>query len=303
MLLKLVPDIETFRGVLRFIRIWAKKRFVYGNVFGYLGGVNLAILSAFICQRYPNKSPAFIIMMFFHDLAEWKWGSDNPIYINTPSTGNRANWDPTNPKDHKDLMPIITPAYPTINSLRSATKSSRNRMVQEFKRGFNICREIIENSSLWDKLISYPTFFVRHGKFVEIAVYGTTDDILREFVGFVQSRMRHLTVALEMVHLIKFAYVFPNQFSTPNYRGHENCVTFYIALKFRALRDENPSAKTIDLSSAVKPWVYELRGKAPEGADIDLEVIDSKDLPSFIFPDGERPEIKNRIKRVVVPED
>ena len=293
MLLELVPDKETFRLVLRFIRIWAKKRFVYGNVFGYLGGVNLAILSAFICQRYPTRSAAYLILMFFHDLAKWPW--PEPIYINTPSTGNRPNWDPTKPQDHRDVMPIITPAYPTINSLRSATRSSRMRMMHEFKHAFNVCSQIIKSASLWDPLISPPTFFVRHNKFVEITVFGTTEEAQREFVGFVQSRMRHITVALEIIHQIKYAYVFPNEFKTPGYRGHEFCSTYFIALTFNKIKEENLN-KAIDLSGAAKTWATEVRAKAPENADVDINLVDNKDLPSFVFPNGERPEIKTRVK-------
>ena len=294
MLLKLTPDVDKFRVVLRFIRIWAKKRFVYGNVFGYLGGVNLAILAAFACQRYPNKSPAFIIMMLFHDLATWQW--PEPIYINNPSTGNRPNWDQAKPQERKEFMPIITPAYPTINSLRSATRSTRNRMVHEFKRGFNKCREIILNGSLWDSLISYPTFFVRYAKYVEINVFGATQESVHEFVGFVQSRLRHLITSLEAEHLIKFAMVFPNEFKTPNYRGHEICSSYYIALTFHTSRDENQT-RTIDLSPAARNWVNEIRPKAPEGTDLGLEIIDRSDLPSHVFPDGEKPEIKSSVKR------
>ena len=298
MLLKLVPDVEKFRLVLRFIRIWAKKRFVYGNVFGYLGGVNLAILAAFICQRYPTRTPAYIILMFFHDLAKWQW--PEPIYINTPSTGNRPNWDPSKPQDHKDCMPIITPAYPTINSLRNATRSSRSRMMHEFKRAYNVCSQIIQNASIWDQLISPPTFFVRHNKFVEITVFANVEETQREFVGFVQSRMRHITCALEAVHQVRFAYVYPNEFKTPGHRGHEFCSTYYIGLTFYRIKEENLT-KTIDLSNAAKTWANEIRSKAPEGADVSLEVVNNKDLPSFVFPNGERPEIKNRVKVTTQP--
>lgn len=298
MLLQLVPNQDIFRVVLRFLRIWAKKRCVYGNVFGYLGGVNLAILAAFICQRYPKKSPAYIIVMFFNDLATWTW--PEPIYINTPTTGNRSNWDPTRQQDHKDCMPIITPAYPTINSLHSATKSSRNRMTVEFKRGFKVASACLKSEASWERIIDPPKFFVRHRKFVEVLVVATEEKVYTEFMKFVQSRVRFLAINIEtQLRHVSHAYIWPVEFPANGYRGNEFCSVFYIGLSYHVPKDENQS-RTLDLTSPAKKWVDDIRQKAPPNADVILDVVDTKDLPSFLFPNGERPEVKN-VKKVEQP--
>lgn len=46
---------------------------VYSNVLGCLGGVNWAILVAFVVQRYPNASPAVLMHKFFLMYHRWKW--------------------------------------------------------------------------------------------------------------------------------------------------------------------------------------------------------------------------------------
>lgn len=44
----------SFLAVLRVVRVWAKRRGLYANKMGYLGGVNFNILVAMICQVPPR---------------------------------------------------------------------------------------------------------------------------------------------------------------------------------------------------------------------------------------------------------
>lgn len=129
---------------------------MYSNVLGFLGGVNWAILVARICQLYPHAVPATLLAKFFRIYQLWTW--PNPIMldvINTNSTMGfsvqyfcecllikrlrillKQVWNPAaNPRDRSHLMPIITPAYPSMNSAYNVIPSTLRMLKAEFAAG------------------------------------------------------------------------------------------------------------------------------------------------------------------------
>lgn len=114
--------------------------FSYVQVAGFLGGINWALLVARICQLFPNALPNMLVSRFFRVYTQWRW--PNPVMlcaIEEKSLGLQV-WDPRrNPKDRFHLMPIITPAYPCMNSSYNVSSSTLRIMTEEFQRGNEIC--------------------------------------------------------------------------------------------------------------------------------------------------------------------
>jgi poly(A) polymerase len=139
---------STFVVVVRALRLWARRRGVYSNKHGFLGGVNLNILAAWGVQRFPAAAPARVLHLLFRALLEHPW--PNPIFVNTTvykaSDANNATaeemvWEAA--RNLRHVMPLLTPAYPVSNSSFSVSRSTLNVMLGEFDRAQLICEELL----------------------------------------------------------------------------------------------------------------------------------------------------------------
>jgi len=121
MTLKIVPNTQSFQTTLRCIKLWSKNRGLHSNVMGYLGGIGWAILVANICKDNPQMEPNQLLNRFFEYYRDYPWGPDNPITLCEIANDAKVvsfgiHQDLIYQPDPKALMPIITPAFPSMNS-------------------------------------------------------------------------------------------------------------------------------------------------------------------------------------------
>ncbi|KAL6334901.1 hypothetical protein AAG906_023706 [Vitis piasezkii] len=197
-ILKLVPNVEYFRATLRCLKFWAKRRGVYSNVTGFLGGVNWALLVARVCQLYPNAVPSMLVSRFFRVYTQWRW--PNPVMlcaIEEDELGFSV-WDPRkNPRDRTHHMPIITPAYPCMNSSYNVSISTLRVMMEQFRYGNKICEEIELSKAQWGALFEPYLFFDSYKNYLQVDIVAVDIDDLRAWKGWVESRLRQLTLMIE----------------------------------------------------------------------------------------------------------
>jgi len=85
-----IPNHDKFKIVLKTIKVWAQVHGLYSNVLGFLGGVNWAILVAWVCKRHEDAEVTTLIKVFFYTFARWRWPKPvflTPIVKNLPQGG------------------------------------------------------------------------------------------------------------------------------------------------------------------------------------------------------------------------
>lgn len=238
--------LPNFRIVLRCIRRWAKNRGIYGNKLGYLGGVNCNLLVAFVCQLYPSASPSKLLSRFFLLYKDWQW--PKPVKLNqiqpNPPGENREIWNERDNIYH--VMPIITPAYPAMNSTANVSLHSLEVMKREFQIGYDVMMQIIhEKGKNWDRLFQPTDFFIRYQHYLccHIVAFGD-DEISRGWIGFVESRIRHFTSIkyLGSLPLLKPIHLHPVVSKT---QKSQNSVCYFIGLNI------DPKCKSLYLEDCV----------------------------------------------------
>ncbi|CDO98397.1 unnamed protein product [Coffea canephora] len=288
-ILRLVPNIQNFRTTLRCMRYWAKRRGVYSNVAGFLGGINWALLVARICQLYPNALPNMLVSRFFRVYTQWRW--PNPVMLCEIEDGSLGLpvWDPRrNPKDRFHLMPIITPAYPCMNSSYNVSSSTLRIMTNEFQRGNEICEAMDANKCNWDKLFELYPFFEAYKNYLQIDVTAANAADLMNWKGWVESRLRQLTLKIER-HTLNMlqCHPHPGDFSDKS-RPFYCCYFMGLQRKQGVAANEG---EQFDIRLTVEEFKHAvgMYNTWKPGMEIHVCHVKRRSIPAFVFPGGVRP--------------
>ena len=310
-ILELVPDVETFRTTLRCVKFWAKRRGIYSNVIGYLGGVAWAMLTARVCQLYPNATASVVLAGFFKLYAQWQW--PKPVKLcpiirhNHAGLRNLKVWDPSDPRDRRHLMPIITPAYPSMNSTYNVSQSTLHVMAEEFKRGNKVVSALFAEAGAdgtgislrdWERLLEESRLFSRYKNYLQIELSAASEDNLKKWRGHVESRLRVLVQRLELVPQARI-HPWPTA-----YASGECSESFFIGLSFevdKAEREKGAPRLQVDLNTPVETWRAVQDPRDPRNLPVmmwqerteDMQVtvrpLKRSQLPEYVRSERKRP--------------
>ncbi|GFF88334.1 poly(A) polymerase Pap [Aspergillus lentulus] len=213
-ILELVPQQKTFRLALRAIKLWAQRRAIYSNIVGFPGGVAWAMLVARVCQLYPHATGSVIVGKFFRIMNKWAW--PQPVLLK-PIEDGPLQMKVWNPKiyhgDRFHLMPIITPAYPSMCATHNISMSTKAVILRELQRGGDIVDKIFLKQLTWNDLFARHSFFTQDYKYyLSITASSRTKEAEAVWSGLVESKIRHLVGALDRKPTIAVAHPFPKGF-------------------------------------------------------------------------------------------
>jgi len=131
--------------------------------------VAYAILVAYVCKMNPELETCQLLDTFFRFYRYRKWTYDNPIALGEIRADPEMVSFPIdqslfyNAEDRTPLFPIITPAFPSMNSTYNVNATTRNAMLTEMEKAMHITSHIMKNKPnskiTWKRLFKKFPFF------------------------------------------------------------------------------------------------------------------------------------------------
>ena len=274
-------------------------RGIYGNIVGFLGGISWALMVARVCQLYPNASKSMLVMKFFTTYSKWQW--PNPVCLKPIEEGplGLPVWNPmANAQDRSHLMPVITPAYPSMNSTYNVSKSTFACMKAELERGSEIAQKIEKGTATFADFFAKTDFFLRYSNYFELVASAATDEAHRKWSGFVESRVRTFVQICERTPFVHTATPYPRTFSrvepATESAPESHATSLFVGLVFEKA-DEKRSINLAKIFDDFDATLLQFAGRTPD-MKMDYRRVRAADLPDHLFAPGERP-VKKAGKR------
>lgn len=320
-ILDLVPEQRTFRDALRAIKLWARRRAIYANIMGYPGGVAWAMMVARVCQLYPKATGAVIVSKFFGIIFRWPW--PNPVLLKPIEEGplEARVWNPRIYRsDQYNLMPVITPAFPSMCATYNVSQSSLSIIKRELERASEMAQQIIDKRLPWKDLFAKHTFFTSDYKYyISVISASKVKDDQKLWSGLVESKVRMLVQGLDRHQSISIARVFNKGFERTHWCKNEDEMKLVEdgSTKF-ILKDDTESAsedkeaegfkvytmthyigieleegaKSLDLSHEVQEFkdqrrTWDKNGTFDKTCTLSIQHVRNIHLPDDVFEPGE----------------
>ncbi|KAJ6791621.1 nuclear poly(A) polymerase 3 isoform X1 [Iris pallida] len=271
-ILQLVPHLKNFQSMLRCIKLWARRRGVYSHVLGFFGGIHLAILAAYVCQRLPNGSINALVTFFFENFSVWPW--PKPVILQGSSI-------PFRHPDGRSLMPIMMPCSSQFGWCNSnITKSTYRKIKDELQRGYLITRDSGRANFEWSCLFEPFPYTKMYASFVRVFLTAPDDDELGDWVGWVKSRFLSLLLKLETMQ----GYCDPNPTEYVDHSVSDPNVVFYWGLSPNGSNlTDIISVKEGFMKSVNKDLYSDSRSNR---CKIELSIVDSSQFPKSLQLDS-----------------
>lgn len=216
-LLNSVPNLASFRQLLRFVRLWARYRGIYGHAFGFFGGTAWAVCCAYICHRSPNVELSQLVMRFFNWLSHW----DTRSPVSLAGSGAEQCSKPFSRGRTSGIGPSMTPTATGVGddkpeSVVSAEKpaaeveppllvelpvgegliatpnvsnSMARIIMKELRRGYRKLKQVELNAGHWSDVYQTFPFFQHFEHYLQFDFVASSEEVLADWLAW---GMRHI---------------------------------------------------------------------------------------------------------------
>lgn len=294
---------QTFLQVVRCVRKWAKARGLYSNKMGYWGGVNINISVALVVQLYPNDCAASLLRKFFLVFKSWRW--PNPVMLTKPHDAGFGLpvWSAHHVNHLRQVAPIITPAYPAMNSTLSVSRQTLQILHEEFCRGYEIMDriwkqhqrgELVSGGDAFHELFEPSDFFITYPYYLSICIVGPNEADAQSWTGFVESRLRKLvsdmlgkSLPLSKIQLWpkKVEACVADRTALLTHDQRKNSVTYFVGFKIDRLRMRGNQLDIERQMQNFQQWELSRFQPYVNGMDVLVKNFKVKELPLICFED------------------
>jgi poly(A) polymerase len=104
-------------------------------------------------------------------------------------------WNPkVNPRDKLDLMPILTPTFPAMNTTYNCSEMNKSIILNEMKRAYAVVVNVLSGKGNWSEVYQVEEPWAVCSDFLVLQVSarreGYDRDAVHKWQGFVESKMR-----------------------------------------------------------------------------------------------------------------
>ena len=209
-----------------------------------------------------------------------------------------AVWSPTTAV--RQVAPMITPAYPAMNSTLSVSRQTLQIMQEEFNRGHAIIdklwREFQTNPKAteldWSSLFRPSDFFIAYPNYLSLCIVGPTQADAQAWAGFVESRLRKLVSDLLARSLpLKKIQLWPKKIEACiadsaallTAAQRQNCITYFIGIRVDKARMRGEQINAEIPMHNFREWELSRFNPLVPGMDVLAKGFKVKELPLICF--------------------
>ena len=220
-------------------------------------------------------------------------------------------------------MPILTCAYPAMNSTFNVSASTKQAILVEFEKGLKITEALLtkkENLN-WKRLFKKFNFFSAYYHFIMVSILSVDADHHNKWFGFAESKLRHLITFLQQLKEVRSGIVLEfrpwstayriestmNRTSAnrPQYGVSE---TYFIGIRVK--KNENIESLRVDLTQSISKFYSKFSGTITEEmaeivnskqVDLQINYVTRENLPEEVKPKAKNGTVLGRRPRQ--PED